>query len=132
LAYQWQPTEKIGLTINGWRETSAMQVLTASFGLNTGVSVVPSWNISRKVRLEGDFSYETRKFNSFVLLTDSLLPVGTDNTIRNATMRLIYVPYRGLQLTATAYHNDLKTDNALGGFNANGATLGLQYTYGRP
>lgn len=131
LAYQWQPTEKIGLTVNGWRETGALQALTASYSLNTGVSVIPSWNISRKVRLEGDFSYETRDFNNFVLLTDSALPLGINNTIRNATMRLTYVPYRGLQLTATAYHMDLKTDQALGGFNANGATLGVQYTYGR-
>lgn len=131
LVYQWQPTDKIGLTINGWRETSAMQVLTASFSLNTGVSVAPSWNISRKVRLEGDFSYETRNFNNFVLLTDSALLLGIHNTIRNATVRMTYNAYPGLQLTATAYHMDLKTDQPLGGFNANGATLGLQYTYGR-
>lgn len=131
LIYQWQPTEKLGLAINGWRETSAMQALTASYGLNTGVSVTPSWNISRKVRLEGDFSYEKRNFNNFVLLTDSALPLGIHNTLRNATVKLIYAPYPGLQLTASAYHMDLKSDSTFGGFNANGANLGVQYVYGR-
>jgi len=131
MAYQWQPTDKIGLSVTGWRETAAMLMLTASFSLNTGVSVAPYWEITKKVRLEGDFSYQHMKFDRFSSLTDTALPLGISNTFRNATVRLIYVPYPGLQFTASAYHNDLQTDYFLGGFNANGANINLQYTYGK-
>ncbi len=102
MIYAWEPTSKLGLTINAWRETAAMQQLTASFSLNTGVSVVPSWNITQKVALEGSFSYETREFSRFAVLTDPL-PLGRNNTIRNAAVKLTYTPYLGLQLSASVY-----------------------------
>lgn len=129
--YNWQPTDKIGLTINGWRQTASPQNLTASFSLNTGVSVIPSWAITEKIRLEGEFSYETRKFNRFNIFTDPLLTLGRNNTFRNATLRLIYNPSLGLQLSTAIYHSDLSTDAPLGGFNANGVTANLQYVYGK-
>lgn len=131
LTYHWQPTEKLGLTINGWRLTSSAQNLTASFSLNTGASVIPSWNITEKVRLEGEFSYETRNFNRFAIFTDPQLAVGRHNTLRNATLKLAYTPYLGLQLSTSIYHSDLSSDATLGGFNANGVTANLQYVYGQ-
>lgn len=131
IIYHWQPTDKLGLTINGWRLTSAMQNLTANFSLNTGVSVVPSWNVTQKVKLEGDLSYETRKFDRFSDLTDPTSVLGRHNTFRNAALRLIYSPYLGLQLSTSIYHSDLKTDSPAGGFNANGVTANLQYVYGQ-
>ncbi len=131
LVYHWQPTDKIGVSISGWRETAAMQMLTANFSLNTGASVIPSWNITQKVRLEGDFSYQKIKFDRFTSLTDGALTLGPNNTLRNAAIKLLYNPYRGLQLSASVYHNDLKSDTSTGGFSANGANVNLQYTYGR-
>jgi hypothetical protein len=71
------------------------------------------------------------KFDNFSIFTDSFLPIGTQNTLRNATVKLIYTPYPGLQFMASAYHNDLQTNNRLGGFNANGVNINLQYTYGK-
>ena len=131
MTYHWQPTDKIGLSISGWRETAAMQQLTASFSLNTGVRVVPSWDITQKIRLEGDFFYQHMKFDRFSILTDEALPLGINNTLRNAAIKLIYTPYLGLQLSASIYNNYLKSDTKFGGFNANGVNINLQYTYGR-
>lgn len=131
LAYSWQPTGKIGLSVSGWRETASMQMLTANFSLNTGGSVASHWDITRKIRLQGDLLYQDMKFDTFSVFTDSFLPIGTQNTFRNATVKLIYTPYPGLQIMTSAYHNDLKTNNSLGGFNANGVNINLQYTYGK-
>ena len=131
MIYNWQPTDKIGLTINGWRQTGSPNNLTASFSLNTGVSVVPSWDITKKIRLEGDFSYETRKFDRFTIFTDPILPIGRHNTFRNAALKLVYSPYLGLQLSTSIYHSDLSSDSPLGGFNANGVNANLQYVYGQ-
>ena len=131
VAYHWQPTEKLGLTVNGWRLTSSVQNLTAGFSLNTGASVIPSWNITEKVKLEGEFSYETRNFNRFALFTDPILAIGRHNTLRNATLRLAYTPYLGLQLITSIYHTDISTDAPIGGFNANGVNANIQYVYGQ-
>lgn len=131
MTYHWQPTDKIGLSITGWRETASMQQLTASFSLNTGIRVVPSWDITQKIRLEGDFFYQNMKFDRFSILTDSALPLGIHNTLRNSAIKLIYTPYLGLQLSVSIYNNYLKTDSSRGGFDANGANVNVQYTYGR-
>lgn len=129
--YTWNPTEKLGVTINGWRLTSAMQNLTANFSLNTGVSAIPHWQVTNKIRLEGDFSYETRNFDRTTGFFDNAALVGTNNTFRNATFRAIYTPHPTLLLIASVYHVDLKTNAAIGGFNANGVTANLQYVYGK-
>jgi len=131
LTYSWQPTSKLGLVVSGWRETATIQMLTANFALSTGGSVAPYWEITRKVKLQGDFLYQDMKFDNFSIFTDSFLPIGTQNTLRNATVKLIYTPYPGLQIMTSAYHNDLQTNNSLGGFNANGVNINLQYTYGK-
>ena len=131
LAYTWQPTDKLGLTINGWRQTGSPQNLTASFSLNTGVSVIPSWNITEKIRFEGDLSYETRNFKRLNPSNPESELLGQHNTFRNAAVKLIYNPYLGLQLSATAYHADLDSDSNRGGFNANGVNVNLQYIYGK-
>ncbi len=131
MVYRWQPTDKLGLSISGWRESAAIQQLTARFSLNTGASVTPYWNITEKVRLEGDFFYQTMKFQSLATLTESSLIVGANNTLRNSTIRLIYNPYHGLQLNASVYNNYLKTDAVAGGFDVNGANITLMYTYGK-
>jgi hypothetical protein len=78
-----------------------------------------------------DFINLSASLAAFSIFTDSLFPIGTHNTLRNATVRLTYTPYPGLQLMASVYHNDLQTNNRLGGFNANGANINLQYTYGK-
>nr|WP_258364541.1 XrtB/PEP-CTERM-associated polysaccharide biosynthesis outer membrane protein EpsL [Nitrosomonas sp. Nm84] len=131
--YHWQPTAKLGFTINGWRLTSSMNNLTANFSQNTGVSIVPSWNITQKIRLEGDFSYETRNFDRFTIITDPQIArlISRKNTFRNAALKLNYNPYPGLQLSTSIYHSDFSTDAESGGFNANGVTANLQYIYGQ-
>ena len=107
------------------------QNLTASFSLNTGVSVIPSWNITEKIRFEGDLSYETRNFKRLNPSNPESELLGQHNTFRNAAVKLIYSPYLGLQLSATAYHSDLNSDAVRGGFNANGVNVNLQYIYGK-
>ncbi len=129
VVYNWQPTGKIGLTLNGWRETSARQNLTASFSLNTGISVVPTWDLTEKIRIEGDFSYLTRKFDRFSVLTDGFT-IGRNNTIRTISTKLIYTPYQSIQISLLAYHNSLDTSRS--GFSANGANINLRYIFGNP
>jgi len=129
--YTWQMTEKLGLSINGWRVTAAMNNLTTNFSLNTGVSVQPYWQITERIRFEGDFSYEKRNFDRLTGFFDDASIVGRKNTLRNATLRAVYVPHPSLLLSTSIFHSDLSTDATAGGFNANGVTANLQYVYGK-
>jgi hypothetical protein len=132
LVYNWRPTGKIGVTLSGWRETAAAQNLTANFSLNEGVSIAPSWSLTEKINITGDFSYVSRKFDRFSRNTDALFPTGTKNTFTTASMKLTYTPYYGIEISATAYHNGLSSNSPLGDFNANGANINLRYILGRP
>lgn len=134
--YTWEATDKLGIAISGWRITGAMNNLTANFAVNTGVSVNPHWQATQKIRFEGDFSYETRNFARFGEIFDPGLPIGRKNTLRNASLKAIYMPHPSLQLSASIYHSDLESDAAvrgipIGGYNANGVTANLQYVYGK-
>lgn len=129
LIYDWQPTGKIGLRLSGWREIGTAKSLTASFSLNTGVSATPTWNVSEKVRIEGDFSYETRDFSRLVSFTDDFL-TGRNNDFFNASSTLAYTPYNGIEVSLIAYHRNLVSDSTRGGFNANGLSVNLRYTLG--
>ncbi|GKS68491.1 exopolysaccharide biosynthesis operon protein EpsL [Nitrosomonas sp. PY1] len=129
--YTWKMTEKLGFSVNGWRITSAMGNLTANFSLNTGVSVHPYWQITEKIRFEGDLSYEKRKFDRLTALFDNAEVTGTKNTFRNVALRAVYLPHPSLVLSTSIFHSDLSTDAVVGGFNANGVTANLQYVYGK-
>ena len=132
LNFTWQPTDKIDFKISGWRETLPAQQLTASHSLNTGVSAMPTWIITPKLRLLGNFSYEDRNFTNIPNITDPLpIPIAGHNKLLNASTQLVYTPYLGLQLGISAYHSSLQTENPIGGFSATGGTISLQYTYGR-
>ncbi len=134
ISYDWQPTSKIGITLSGRRETVPIQSLNANFSVVTGVSVLPSWRLTEKINLTGNFSYLSQKLDSFLNLNNQFdqNPRGVNNDIITASIELTYVPYPGLEVSTAALHNSLSTNSPLGGFNANGATINLRYILGRP
>ncbi len=131
LTYDWKPTSKTGIILSGWRETVAIQSLTANFSLITGASVSPVWNLTEKIKLAGNFSYLSQKFDRFRVLDDQP-SIGNNNNIITASMELSYVPYYGIEISASAYHNSLTSNSPLGGFNANGGSINLRYIFGKP
>ncbi len=130
LNYFWKPTGKVDITLSGWRETVAIQSLTANFSLNTGGSASAAWRLSGKTRVTGDFSYNTQKFDSFSGFLNQA-GFGNMNKIITASLGLIYMPFHGTEFSATAYHNSLSSNSALGDFDARGATVSLRYILGR-
>ncbi|MCP5273369.1 MAG: hypothetical protein H6936_00670 [Burkholderiales bacterium] len=132
LTYFWKPTEKVNIKLVGWRETVAIQSLTANFSLNTGGSTTAAWQMSSKTKLEGFFSYNTQKFDRFsASINQSVTDFGNINKILSGSLRLAYTPFYGTEISATAAHNSLSSNSSLGGFTANGVTLSLRYILGR-
>jgi len=130
LNYFWKPTGKIDITLSGWRETVAIQSLTANFSLNTGGSASAAWRVTGKTKVTGDFSYNTQKFDSFSGFLNQA-GFGNINKIITASLGLVYMPFHGTELSATGYHNSLSTNSTLGDFDARGVTISLRYILGR-
>lgn len=129
VVYIWRPTAKIGMALSGWRETGPVNAINARFSLNTGVSFVPSWDITDKIKLQGEVLFDNREFNGFTNIVDQV-PRKTDNKILDGSVGLIYRPYTGIQVSALAYHQQLTIEDAtLGNMAANGASITIRYTY---
>jgi len=127
--YIWRPTSKIGVVFNAWRETGPVNALTARFSLNTGVSFAPSWDITDKLKLQGEVLYDNRDFNGFTDVANQI-PRSTKNKVLDGSLGLIYKPYTGIQVSALAYHKQLTIDDAaLGDMTANGASITIRYTF---
>jgi len=126
--YVWRPTAKIQMALAGWRETGPVNAINARFSLNTGVSFTPSWDITNKLKLQGEVLYDNRDFNGLDGVT--LASRSNKNKIFDGSLGLIYKPYTGIQISALGYHKQLTIDdNLLGNMAANGATINIRYTF---
>ncbi len=131
LTYFWQPTNKTGIVLSGWRETVAIQTLRANFSLNTGGSSSAYWQLSHKTKLNGNFSYNTQNFDNFTGVTNDFSGFGNKNRITKASLELTYTPFYGTEISATGFLTSLSTSSVRGGFDAHGAILSLRYILGR-
>lgn len=103
LIAQWKPTGKVGVTLSGWREIGALdqdeigspENLTASYALNQGISVGSTWDLTSKVRLDGQLKRETSDYRG--------AESGGNDTFRTASLKLVYRPTDHLQLAALAH-----------------------------
>lgn len=126
--YVWRPTAKIQMALAGWRETGPVNAINARFSLNTGVSFTPSWDITNKLKLQGEVLYDNRDFNGLDGVT--LASTSNKNKIFDGSLGLIYKPYTGVEISALGYHKQLTIDdNILGNMAANGATINIRYTF---
>lgn len=130
LTYLWQPTGKVDITLSGWRETVAIQSLSANFSLNTGGSATTAWQLSGKTKLTGYFSYLSQKFDRFSVLTNQSADFGSNNKIFTASLELTYAPSYNIEISTAAVHNSLSSNSPRGGFTANGVTVSLRYILG--
>lgn len=126
--YVWRPTAKIQMALAAWRETGPVNAINARFSLNTGVSFTPSWDITNKLKLQGEVLYDNRDFNGLDGVT--LASTSNKNKIFDGSLGLIYKPYTGVEISALGYHKQLTIENnILGNMAANGATINIRYTF---
>ena len=124
----WQPTGKVGLALSGWREIGALDDVTASYTLNQGFSLGSSWDLSSKVRLDGQLKHESSDFSGSAAFA-SLPELERKDTFRTASLKLSYRPIERLQLGAMIY---LKNKNSTLGANDsanNGVMLNSRYEF---
>ena len=121
---QWMPLGRVHLTTMAWREFRAVESDLINNSLNKGASVSGTWDITAKIRADAQYRHEKRDFNQ---ATGVVLPFDANDTTRNASAGLTYIPQSFLQLNASLYHEKRSGSSLIstGSYRANGASLSL-------
>ncbi|WP_344762871.1 XrtB/PEP-CTERM-associated polysaccharide biosynthesis outer membrane protein EpsL [Actimicrobium antarcticum] len=123
-----QLTGKITLTANVYREIGSVDDTTASYTLNNGVSVVSSWSVSSKIRLDAQIRNEKRAYAGTPILPSIPLSDRAD-TYRNLSLTANYMPTRKWTIGLNAYRDQQSSNQAIGAYRANGMTLNTRYEF---
>lgn len=114
-------TGKTAITARAWREVAAVDDVLASYSINKGASLSPSWSVSEKVSLQGDLRVEKRSFQGS--------SVATYDTDRTVTLVLAYKPLRNILLQASGFTFSRQGNAYGGGYTRNGASISARYTF---
>jgi exopolysaccharide biosynthesis operon protein EpsL len=123
----WQASAKLGVALASWREIGALDDVTASYTLNQGASLGSTWDLSDKLRLDGQLKHETSDYSGTAVIA-SLLPERKD-TVRRATFGLVYKPTVHLRLGAQAYHDERRSTLAGNSYPTTGLLLNSRYEF---
>lgn len=124
----WAPTGKLNVSVNSWREIGAVDELTAIYSLNKGMSLTPTWDLSSKLRVGGQFKYEMRDSSGSLAAAQSSLQNRQD-TFRNAAITLTYFPTMHLKLDVSIYRETLGSNMARRAYRSNGMMLSSRYEF---
>lgn len=121
-------TGKIGLTLNVWREISAVADLTANYALVRGVNLTAGWDVASKVRIDSSYNLEQRDYNGVAVIR-GVTPSTRSDSDRRASVAVTYLPYSHLQVSAAIFHETLSSTITQLGFKANGAHVSAHYEF---
>jgi exopolysaccharide biosynthesis operon protein EpsL len=127
LSANWQASAKLGVALSGWREIGALDDVTASYTLNQGVSVGSSWELTDKLRLDGQLKHETSDYSGTATIASALSE--RKDTVRRATLGLVYKPTAHLQLSAKAYRDERRSTLAGNSYPTSGLLLNSRYEF---
>lgn len=117
----WTPSGKTLLNASAWKDVSAVDDVLASYSVNRGITLSPTWSLSEKVVLRGEWRYEKRDFQGS--------PAPLFDTDRNTSVSLMYAFTRSTTLQASLFRF-VRDGNAYGnGYTRRGASLVAQYTF---
>lgn len=112
------PRGKMKYMAAAWREFSAVESNIISYSLNKGASAGATWEVSAKVRVDANASYEKRAYNARVLLNTAQ---DLNDSLRKATLSSTWQPRPTIALTAALEHQTRSGSPflGLGRFKAN-------------
>lgn len=98
----WAPLGKVRFTGSLWHEFAAVENSLLSSSLNNGASLASTWDVSAKVRVDGQVRREKRDFSAVSGLS---LPGDVGDTTRTASLGVTYTPRPNIQLGLTAFRD---------------------------
>ncbi|HEX9172379.1 MAG TPA: XrtB/PEP-CTERM-associated polysaccharide biosynthesis outer membrane protein EpsL [Telluria sp.] len=123
----WQASAKLGVALAGWREIGALDDVTASYTLNQGVSLGAAWDVTEKLRVDGQLKHETSDYSGTATIASALSE--RKDSVRRASFGLVYKPTAHLRLSAQAYHAQRRSTLAGNSYPTSGLLLNSRYEF---
>jgi exopolysaccharide biosynthesis operon protein EpsL len=123
----WQASSKVGVSVGTWREIGAIDDVTASYALNTGASVGPTWDITDKLRLESQLKRETSVFSGSAGISSTTPP--RQDTVNSAVLKLVYQTTPHVKLSFQAYRTNRLSTLPGSSYPGTGFLLNARYEY---
>jgi exopolysaccharide biosynthesis operon protein EpsL len=116
------PRGKMKYNAAAWREFSAVESNIISYSLNKGASAGATWEVSAKVRVDANASYEKRSYNARVLLSTAQ---DLNDSLKKATLSTTWQPRPTIAVTAALAHQTRSGSPflGLGRFKANTVSI---------
>ncbi|MFZ4702092.1 MAG: outer membrane beta-barrel protein [Candidatus Methylumidiphilus sp.] len=107
LMLSWAPTSKTLLSVSGWRALSSWSDVTATYVLTDGFSISPTWQISPKLAVTGNFSHQTLQYDAgqgqaignFTLCNNTNNCSQRLDTVLSGTVKVAYTPASNVELS---------------------------------
>jgi exopolysaccharide biosynthesis operon protein EpsL len=125
VVYDWQATEKSGLSLVVQRDISPGEDVQTSFVLVKGIALRPSWELTEKTRLSGNLEYSIRDY-----LGDAQRALGVagsdparSDIVRAASVAISWQPLLSLNVALSGGRETRSSNVALGDYSANIVSL---------
>jgi exopolysaccharide biosynthesis operon protein EpsL len=123
----WQASVKMGFSFATWREIGALDDVTASYTLNQGAGASATWNATDKLRLDTQLKRETSDYSGTAAIPAAFSD--RKDTVRSASLKLVWQASRHLRFTAQAYRNERSSTLAGNSYPATGILVGSRYEF---
>jgi opacity protein-like surface antigen len=124
-ALQWQPTEQLQLVLTGWRQLVAYIDAESDYFVSNGVSLVPTWIASEKVKLSLTIARENHDYIDSSPSTITFVSRHDKLTLGQAG--LIYAPRDFLIFDVTGRYHKRDSNQPQNQFDDTLATASVTY-----
>jgi exopolysaccharide biosynthesis operon protein EpsL len=122
----WEATNKITLSIQGWRNLRAYLDSCADYFVALGGSVAATWTPTNKIAMKLDVGYETQDYlgAGVNLPSDARL-----DKVGSVGLTIGYSPLRKLRLELSGHVENRDSDRDVLSYDSQIASFGIRWTY---
>lgn len=131
-SWEWQPTGQAMLTVNAERGISAVDDLLASYFQTRTYSIVPTWQPTAKLKVDGRFEWRNRQQAGNTPLSSSPLAVLfplREEDIRSFGVGATWNAWRNLSATANLRRDVRDSTDRNYEFKATSVSMTVQYLF---
>lgn len=128
----WAVTSKSSLLLSAWRRISSTDDLNASFTLNQGVALTPTWTWSEtpKVQIELPLSYKRQTSLGTTGFTNSTLTTTDQHSaLSTARLNVNYTPIPMLELSAFMSYENRHSNSVLHSYQDQSVGLTMKMSF---
>ncbi|KAF3996281.1 hypothetical protein HAV38_19400 [Glaciimonas immobilis] len=124
----WQSTESLAFGVEAWREIGAVDELSTVYSLNRGMRLTAIWQYSKKIRVVGRYSYQSRDFSQSSA-NGTIGSVDDNDVLRDIALTFTYNPTPKWEWQLSGRRSTQVLAHSSGGYVSNGVMLNTRYTF---